>query len=213
MLIPNKLNTIIRILLANHFEKKPNLQFSTLAKKAHVSAAMAKRLLIRLKDSEYVNFSRGIKVVNPIKLMAAWGYAYSVRELERIEFIAAERPQYVMMKIAGLARNNRLEYAFTLFSATEHVSPYVGPSETFLYILKKDVNVWQNAFKGLNILPAEGSGNVVCLLVDEDYFEGIWEARDAKVVSIPQLYADLFSYGGRGEEAAKEILNRYCPHV
>ena len=56
------------------------------------------------------------------------------------------------------------------------------------------------------MLPTEREGNVICLLVDEDYFEGLMEVRDVHVVSIPQLYADLFSYGGRGEEAAKEII-------
>ena len=213
MLIPEKLNTIIRILLVNSWQKKPNLQLITLAKKAKITAAMAKRLVLRLKRSEYVTISKGVKVINPIKLMMAWGYTYSIRELERLEFVAAERPQYVMMKITNRARYERLGYAFTLYSATEHVSPYVAPSDTYLYILKKDVKAWQDMFRQENILPTEKEGNVVCLVVDEDYFEGVWEARDVNIVSIPQLYADLFSYGSRGEEAATEIINRYYQNV
>ena len=209
MLIPEKLNTIIRVLLVNSIEKKPNLQLSTLAKKTNVTPAMAARLVLRLKKSEYVDIRRGIRVINPVRLMTAWAYTYSIRELEKLEFIAAERPQYIMMKIANQARIEKLSYAFTLFSATEHVSPYVAPSDTYLYILKKDVKEWQKLFREQNMLPTEKEGNVVCLMVDEDYFEGVWEIRDVKIVSIPQLYADLFSYGGRGEEAAIEVLNRY----
>ena len=209
MLIPEKLNTIIRILSVNSFEKKPNLQLSTLAKKTNITPAMAARLVLRLKKSEYVDIRRGIKVINPVRLMTAWGYNYSIREIERLEFVAAERPQYVMMKIATQARIEKLAYAFTLFSATEHVSPYVAPSDTYLYILKKDIKEWQKLFREQNMLPTEKEGNVICLMVDEDYFEGVWEVRDVMVVSIPQLYADLFSYGGRGEEAAIEVLNRY----
>ena len=209
MLIPEKLNTIIRVLLVNSFEKKPNLQLSTLAKKTNVTPAMAARLVLRLKKSEYVDIRRGIKVINPVRLMTAWGYTYSIREIERLEFVAAERPQYVMMKIATQARIEKLAYAFTLFSATEHVSPYVAPSDTYLYILKKDIKEWQKLFREQNMLPTEKEGNVICLMVNEDYFEGVWEVRDVMVVSIPQLYADLFSYGGRGEEAAIEVLNRY----
>ena len=114
-----------------------------------------------------------------------------------------------MLKIANKARLEKLSYAFTLFSATEHVSPYVAPSDTYLYILKKDIKEWQNLLRNENMLPTEKDGNVICLVVDEDYFEGVWEVRDVMVVSIPQLYADLFSYGGRGEEAAMEVLNRY----
>ncbi len=209
MLIPEKLNTIIRVLLVNSFEKKPNLQLSALAKKTKVTPAMAARLVLRLKKSGYVDMRRGIKVVDPVRLMTAWGYTYSIREIEKLEFVAAERPQYVMLKITNKARLEKLSYAFTLFSATEHVSPYVAPSDTFLYILRNDIKKWQTLFRDENMLPTEKDGNVICLVVDEDYFEGVWEVRDVMVVSIPQLYADLFSYGGRGEEAAMEVLDRY----
>lgn len=209
MLIPEKLNTIIRVLLVNSFEKKPNLQLFTLAKKTKVTPAMAARLVLRLKKSGYVDIRRGIKVIDPVRLMTAWGYTYSIREIEKLEFVAAERPQYVMLKIANKARLEKLSYAFTLFSATEHVSPYVAPSDTYLYILRKDIKEWQTSFRDENMLPTEKDGNVICLVVDEDYFEGVWEVRDVMVVSIPQLYADLFSYGGRGEEAAMEVLDRY----
>ena len=182
MLIPEKLNTIIRILLVNAIENKPNMQLSTLAKKAGITAAMAKRLVLRLERSEYVLIGKGIKVIDAIKLMQAWGYTYSVREIERVEFIAAERPQYVMLKIANKARQWKLPYAFTLFSATEHVSPYVAPSDTYLYILKKDLKRWESFFREENMLPTEKNGNVICLLVDEEYFEGVLEVRDVKVV-------------------------------
>jgi len=207
MLIPGKLNTIIRILLVNAFENKPNLNLSTLAKKANITSAMAKRLALRLERSGYLTISKGIKVIEPTKLTMAWGYTYSIRELERSEFIAAERPQFVMLKIANKARHLELKYAFTLFSATEHISPYVAPSDTYLYILKKDLKAWESIFREENMLMTEKNGNIICLLVDEDYFEGVMEVRDVRVVSVPQLYADLFSYGGRGEEAARELIN------
>ena len=207
MLIAEKMNAIIRILLVNNIQNNPNLKVSILAKKANISAAMAKRLVLRLERSEYVSIRKGVKVIDHIKLMMAWGYTYSIRELEREEFIAAERPQYVMLKIANKARLLRLKYAFTLFSATEHVYPYVAPSDTHLYILKKDLREWQSLFREENMLATErGGGNVICLLVDEEYLEGVSEVRDVNIVSLPQLYADLFSYGGRGEEAAQEII-------
>ena len=216
MLIPEKLNTIIRILLVNALGNDSSLQLSTLAKKADITPAMAKRLVLRLERSGYVIIGKVIKVIDPIKLMTAWGYTYSIRELEREEFIAAERPQYVMLKISNEARLLGLQYAFTLFSATEHVSPYVAPSDTYLYILKKDLKRWETFFRDENILPTEKNGNIICLLVDEEYFEGAINVRDVKVVALTQLYADLFSYGGRGVEAARELLNimqRYYKNV
>lgn len=210
MLISKKLNTIIRILLINSLQKKPNLTFSELAREAEIAPSMAKKLALKLLTSDYAMIGRGIKGIklsNPIKLIKAWSYCYSIRELEKAEFIAAERPQYVMVKISNAAAKAGLKYAFTLFSATEYINPYTAPSDTYIYILKADLKSWQNLLVSLNLQPAEGGGNVICLLVDESYFEGTWNSRAMPVVSLPQLYADLFSYGGRGEEAAEEIMN------
>ena len=210
MLISKKLNAIIRVLLINLLEGKPNLTFSELAKKADIAPSMAKILSLKLIRSDYAVIGkgiRGIKLTHPKKLIRAWSYCYSIRELEKSEFIAAERPQYVMVKIANAARTAGLKYAFTLFSATEHISPYIAPSETYLYIMKNDLKTWQNLFYSQSIQPAEGDGNVICLLVDNAYFEGVWNSREMTVVSLPQLYADLFSYGSRGEEAAEEIMH------
>lgn len=205
MLIPEKLNTIIRILLANTFSNKPDLTVPELAKEAKLTSGMAKRLLIRLEKSGYLTIKRGIKLTNPIKLMKAWGYTYSLREIEHSEFISAERPQYIILKIANWARKEKMSYAFTLFSATEQISPYVAPSTTHVYILKSDLPIWQIFFREEKILPAEKEGNVVCLLVEEDYFKNVEEVRGTNIVSLPQLYADLMSFGGRGEEAAQEL--------
>ena len=205
MLIPEKLNTIIRILLANRFNNKLDLTVPELAKEAKLTYAMAKRLLVRLEKSNYLTIKGKIKLTTPIKLMKAWGYTYSLRELERSEFISAERPQYIIPKIANWARKEKIQYAFTLFSATEHVSPYVAPSTTHIYILESDLQVWQKFFREERILPAEKEGNVVCLLVNEDYFKGIEDIRGVRTVSLSQLYADLMAFGGRGEEAAQEL--------
>src|SRR3989338_460926 len=210
MLLSEKFNSIIRVLLVNAIDGNQNLALPQLCKRAGVFPSMTKKLVLKLARSEYVTIGkgiRGVKVANPIKLMKAWSYCYSIRELERAEFVAAERPQYLMVKIANLARAKQLKYAFSIFSATEHISPYVAPSDTHLYILKKDLKEWQKFFYSQSILQTESGGNVICLLVDEEHFDGVWTAREMNVVSLPQLYADLFSYGGRGEEAADEILN------
>ena len=206
MLIPEKLGTIIRILLANASRNNPDLSVAELARQAGITHAMAKRLLLRLEKSGYISSRGKIKLIQPMKLMKAWGYTYALREIEHTEFVAAERPQYSILKIANWARRRKITYAFPLFSATEQVSPFVAPSTTHVYIVKKDMDLWQRFFREEKILPAEKEGNVVCFLVGEDFFKNIEEIRGTKIVSLPQLYADLMSYGGRGEEAAQELL-------
>jgi hypothetical protein len=208
MLLSDKLNAIIRVLLITYFDEKKALTVSQLAEEVKVTYAMAKRLALRLERTEYINIrGSSITIVNPIKLLKAWSYTYSIREFERVEFVLAERPQYAILKISNWARVENTPYAFTLFSATEQVSPYVAPSNTYLYILKKDLAQWESFFKEERMLPAEKEGNLVCLLVDEDYFKGVFNIHGVNIVSLPQLYADLIAFGGRGEEAAEQILN------
>lgn len=207
MLISEKLNTIIRVLLAQSLNNKPNYTVPELAKEANLTYAMAKRIVVRLEKSDYLTLRGKIKLTNPIKLMKAWGYTYSLREIERSEFVNAERPQYTILKIANWARKEKVQYAFTLFSATESVSPYVAPSTTHVYILKSDLQKWETFFRSEKILPAEKEGNLICLLVNDDYFKGIEDIRGTNIVSLPQIYADLMSYGGRGEDAAQELIN------
>lgn len=206
MLISDKLDAIIRILLTH----KGKLKLSVLAKNTQISPAMAHRLVLRLEKTEYIIHKKGrgggIEVINPWKLMRAWGFCYSIRELPRSEFVAAERPQFVMSKIANAARREDLQIAFTLFSATELIRPYVSPDTTYLYINRKDQKKWESILIEERMLPAQSQGNVVLLLVDSTYFAGVRVARELPVVSLPRLYADLFSFGGRGEEAAEQIF-------
>lgn len=217
MLIPEKMSSVIRALLTTDDE----LRIADLAKMAGLTHSMAARHLERLAKSGYVSLRRGgkIRLVNRDKLIRAWGYCYSMNELPKQEFMAAERPQHVMTRIVNAARTgllpvarpdasrlHGLKYAFTLFSATDVIRPYVAPSETHVYVRKDDASKWGEILRNENMLPTEKGGNVVLYLVDEDYFEGVWDARGVIVVSLPQLYADLFSVGGRGEEAAEQIL-------
>jgi hypothetical protein len=204
MLISEKLNTIVRILLTN---VDKDMRPGTIAKKAGITSAMAQRIVLKLERTGYVTIRGTVKVINRMKLIRAWGYCTSIRELERVEYIAVERPQYVMMKIANSAQAAGLKYAFTLFSATEHISPYVAPSDTYVYVKKRDIKAWDAVLRSQNMLPQERDGNVILLPVDDEYFEGAFEVRGVHIVSLPQLYVDLFSFGGRGEEAAEQILN------
>jgi hypothetical protein len=203
MLISNKLNTIIRILTTNL-----DMQLSDIAKLANIRNSVAHKLVLKLINSGYVVKAGGlIKVLNPNRLTKAWSYCVSIKELNKVYYNAAERPQYLIKTIANAARTAGLDYAFTLFSATEFVSPYVAPSETYIYVKKDDLKKWDVLLRKQNMLSTSREGNVILLSVDEDYFVGVWDAHGSKIVSLPQLYVDLFSFGGRGEEAAEQILD------
>lgn len=191
---------VIRVLL-----NKKNIKLRELSKEANVPLGVTVKNTNALEKSKYIDKKVNIYVTNPNKLLKAWAYTTSVREMEKVEFSAAERPQFIIKKIANILSKNNIKYAFTLFSALEILSPYVTPAETHIYILEKDQEKVKDLFEKESILPAQ-KGNVVCFLVDDNYFYNVQNIQGFNIVSISQLYVDLFSYGGRGEDAAQHLL-------
>ena len=200
MLISKSMEQVIRVLL-----NKKNVKLRELAKESNVPLSLTVKNTNALEKSKYIEKKVNIHVINQSKLLKAWAYTISIREIDKIEFSAAERPQFIIKKIANILSKNNVKYAFTLFSALEILSPYVTPAETHLYILEKDQEKIKKLFEKESILPAQ-KGNVICFLADENYFYNMQNIHDFNVVSTPQLYVDLFSYGGRGEDAAQHLL-------
>ncbi len=200
MIINKTTQDVIRVLLN---EKDKKLGLRELANKAKVSLGMAVKIVGALESIGYLEKKRGIKVISWENLLKSWSYTVSVKESKKVEFLAAERPQYLIKKISDLLRKE--SYAFTLFSATEIIAPYVAPDKTHLYILEDDEKKIAENFLKHGIMHAE-QGNIICYLADKNHFYGCKEIRDIKIISLPQLYVDLVSYGGRGEEAAEMVL-------
>ncbi|MBC8501280.1 MAG: hypothetical protein H8D38_05970 [DPANN group archaeon] len=198
MLISESMQNIIRVLL-----NKKVKSVRELSKEANTSLGITSKIVNQLKISDYI--SKRFEIKNKKRLLDFFAYSFSINELERIEFVAAERPQYIIKKIANIAIKNDLEYAFTLFSATEIIKPYVAPSETHFYILEEEKDEWERILPKNNILPSQ-RGNVLLLIVDRNYFYNMRVVDGIKVVSLSQLYADLMSYKGRGEDAARELI-------
>src|SRR3989338_8531545 len=131
MIINKTLQDIIRVLLN---EKGKKLRMRELAIKSKVSLGMTFKMVGALVSCGLLKKKRGIEVVNWENLLKSWSYTVSINENKKIEFMAAERPQYLIKKIGNLLRDDI--YAFTLFSATEIIAPYVVPSKVHLYILE-----------------------------------------------------------------------------
>lgn len=200
MIITKSMQDIIRVLL-----NKKEIKLRDLAREADVPLGVTVKNTKALEKIKYIEKKVNIKVTNPMRLLKAWAYSASVRELDKIEFSAAERPQFVIKKVSSILSKNKIKYAFTLFSATEILAPYVTPAETHLYILENTKEKVGDIFEKESILPAQ-RGNVICFLVDENYFYNMQNINNFNIISKPQLYVDLFTYGGRGEDAAENLL-------
>ena len=203
MLIPETMDSVIRVLL-----NSDRLTLKDIARETGTTKAACSKIIKRLHSTGYVS-KRPIKALNKTRLLKAWAYSKSIKELKSVEFIAAERAQYNSKKIATIADANQLEYAFTLFTAAEIITPLVSAVETHAYILVADIKKWTELLKKNNIYQSK-KGNIIFYPVKKSYFFGSEKIRDLKIISTPQLYADLFSVGGRGEELAEEILKLMC---
>ena len=200
MIINKTTQDVIRVLLN---EKDKKLRLRELAGKAKVSLGMTVKIVGALESTGYLKKKKGIEVLNWENLLKSWSYTVSIKENKKVEFLAAERPQYLIKKFSNLLRKEN--YAFTLFSATEIIAPYVAPDKTHLYIFEGDEKKIAETFLREGIMHAE-QGNIICYLANQNHFYGCKEIRGAKIISLPQLYVDLVSYGGRGEEAAEMVL-------
>ncbi|MBD3203553.1 hypothetical protein GF327_04615 [Candidatus Woesearchaeota archaeon] len=200
MLISDSMQKIIRVLL-----NKKKIGLRNLADEADVSLGITVKITNQLQNTGYIRKGKNIVVLEFFKLLNAWAYSVSIKEIDKTEFTGAERPQYLIKKISNIANQNKLEYGFTLFSASELCCPYVAPGKTHLYIRKNQIEAWEKCLSGNNIFPGE-KGNIILYLADDSFLYNKQKIDNSYLTSYPQLYIDLFSYGGRGEDAAEHLL-------
>jgi len=199
MLISKNLQRTIRVLLC-HEQKKIGVR--ELAKLAKISVGSAAKELARLEKIGYLEKSKNkYKLVEWEDLLNAFAYTTSIKEIEPIQFIAAERPGYVMKKISS----TKLEYAFTAFTAAELVSPEYIADKLYLYIREDQKEEWEEFLRKQGMVKGE-KGNILLYPVEEQYFYGTQEIRRFKVVCLAQLYADLFSISALGRGLSKKLL-------
>jgi hypothetical protein len=173
-----------------------------LAKSAEVSLGHAHNVVKRLDELAWIE--RGehqrIHLTRPGDLLDGWVDSYSYR-LNRIQtYFSAERvTRRLVGDIARAAHTESRRYAFTLHSGAALVAPNVRLPAIHCY-LEGDP---ETIARSLRLRPGEGDGNVYLMTpYDEGVFHAPIEKGGLPVVSLPQLYADLYHYERRGREQA-----------
>ena len=100
-------------------------------------------------------------------------------------------------------RNSR--YGLALFSGARKVAPFVRSLRFFAYV---EDNI-ESLASALEFKRVDSGSNVVLLSpFDEGVFYDLQGVDNIDIVSDIQLYLDLKSYKGRGEEAAKAVFEQ-----
>lgn len=156
-------------------------------------------------DGSGSRFSNGIIVIQPGKLLEEWAANYRFARNAVRDFYALDAPAQVEAKLATVCRDAGTEYALTGFSAAARLAPMVRYQRASVYVVGNADDIARRLG-----LKAVSSGANVSLIepYDEGVLTGGREADGIRIVSAVQVYLDLLSLAGRGEEAAQAILEQ-----
>ena len=193
---------VVRVLLV---DPQHVWRLEELAKTAEVSLGHAHNVVKRLEELSWVQ--RGeqqrIELIRPADLLEAWVDSYSYRLSPMETYFSPERiTRKLVGDIARVAHADNRRYAFTLHSGAALVAPNVRLPAIHCYVEGEPAPL----ARALGLRPGEGEGNVYLMT---PYDLGVFHAPIVKsgvpVVSLPQLYADLYNYERRGREQAAHL--------
>jgi hypothetical protein len=193
---------VVRVLLV---DPQHAWRLEELAKTAEVSLGHAHNVVKRLEDMSWVERDehQRIGLAKPGELLDAWVDVYTYRINPMETYFSPERvTRRLVGEVARAAHAEGRRYAFTLHSGAALVAPNVRLPAIHCYVEGSPDAV----ARALGLRPNEGEGNVHLLT---PYDAGVFHAPIVKggvpVVSLPQLYADLYHHEWRGREQAAHL--------
>jgi hypothetical protein len=194
---------VARVLLA---EPNRPWRLEELAKAAEVSLGHSHNVVSRLEDLRWLerDDAQRIHLGKPSDLLEAWCESYSYRANEISSYFVPERlTRKFMGEVARAAAAENRRYAFTLNAGASLVAPQPRVPAVHCYLEGDPAPV----AAALGLRPAaEADGTFhVFTPYDSGVFYGLLEKGGLKVVSLPQLYADLKGYERRGDQHAEHL--------
>ena len=200
-----KASRIMRALLNDPFVA---WKVDELSKKAEVSlglVAEAKKILL---DREWATERAvGFALTKPKELLQEWALQYSYRKSMISDLYSMKDESIVEEELRTYCSAKNIRFALTLFSGASRVAPYARFKRVYAYI---EHGVQEMLLEKVFDLKQVATGPNVTLLepYDEGVFYGLAKYNEMPVVSPIQLYLDLKSYKGRGEDAAQFLFEQ-----
>ena len=181
----------------------------SLAQKAAVSASTVSLIKEKLLGDEYAaRHGEGFMITQPERLLLDWARHYNSRQYQQIECYGKGSLEDLENRFADYCRKNAVNYAFTMFSGAQRVAPFIrGIQRAYAYI-SLDYNATELA-AALDMKPVDSGGNFRLITpADDDILWAKQKIGEEFVVNDIQLYLDLTSHRGRGEENAEFLLEQ-----
>ena len=194
---------VVRVLLV---EPGRAWRLEELGRAAEVSLGHSHNVIKRLEELAWVerDDSQRFRLSKPADLLEAWCESYTYRANESASYLAPERvTRKFMGEIARVAGAEGRRYAFTLNAGAALLAPSLRLPAVHCYLEGDPAP----AAKALGLRPAAEADGALHFFAPYDLgvFYGAFEKGGLKVVSLPQLYADLIHYERRGPEQAEHL--------
>ena len=147
----------------------------------------------------------GLNLNDPMTLLEDWSENYKFRRSTALDFYSMLSPSEFEFQLGKVCQERRMSYGLTGFSGSSRYAPVVRYQRVMAYV-QGDIEALADS---LAIKPV-GSGFNVTLLkpYDEGVLFGLEDIEGSQVVSPIQVFLDLKSLRGRGEEAADALFER-----
>ena len=174
-----------------------------LANEAAVSLGQVANVKKILLDREWISQQNGFSLTEPWKLLEEWSNAYTYRKNEVRNFYSLQSIPEIEADLARVCSEKGIEYALTGFSGAARFAPAVRYNRAMAYVS----TMLEDLVSSMILKEVESGANVMLLgPYDEGVFYGTQVIDDVRIASPVQIYLDLKSYKGRGEEAAEALL-------
>jgi hypothetical protein len=198
-----KSTRVLRVLLMRNREW---WKTQTMATEAAVSIGQVSNVKKLLRDREWIMEDRlGFRLSNPKGLLMEWAENYSYRKNVVRSLYSLKGPEEVEEAVAKACVELDIEYAFTGFSASRRIAPAVRGQRAMVF-----TSAIPEALLEKTGLKEVTTGANVSLMIPHD--GGVYymarEVDSMRVVCPVQLYLDLKTFKGRGEEAAEAVWEK-----
>lgn len=202
-----KSERILRVLL-NSGPKE--WKTADLAKSADVSYGLVSKVKMNLLDREWiVSETVGFQLVKPFELLNAWVEKYTYRRNDVKEFYSLLGVGEIEEAIMAYAQKTNSRIGFTGFSGGARIAPAVRYQRVMAYAENPD-----ELAISLELKEVSSGANVLLLdPYDEGIFYGSQSVGNDQIVSPIQIYLDLMSISGRGEEAGEVIMEQAIKNI
>lgn len=203
-----KASRIIRVLLNKPFTA---WKVEELSRSARVSLGMVAKVKKILLNREYIDEKPvGFAVVKPQEILQEWVSQYNYKRNRALDFYSMKDESTVERELNEYCSRKKIPFALTLFSGASRIAPYTRFKRVFAYV----ESVTEEMKSAIGLKGVMTGPNVTLMEpYDEGVFYGTAQYDQIPVVSAIQLYLDLNSYKGRGEEAAQFLYEQVIESI